>query len=556
MKKKINLKLVVALIIMLLVGVFNMNTVNATTDQEYVKSLKLTSPKYYEVDLDFLANAETEMDWQNVRDEVFNIIGEYYTKQINDEIVTATSESGGTDGGLNFWTFESGTDIQIFRNDVLCDTRTMGREFTIPVINVPSTVEDAELNNYLKELITKSYKDFGEGITKIEKGTKDVAGIEITNGYTITSDYGMESCIIVKKENNTDKQYVENLLNKICTKNASGLYSITTTKYFELGESSSYNFDISELESIINDSSISVIENGGGYGGGGSLIFSIIGGSSYDIYKNNVKYNSIDWEKIVQAQITIPNSVEDTETAYIGYATSKISTYLKTIEEDFLLDENGINKDGTITLKKANENRYKIYCDEKYVDDIILKKEENKTVSTTDNKTNIKLNADTTVVPENTVLETKEVKEVKTLNIVKETLKEISTKYTTYDITLKSEGVAIQPNGKVQISIPIPSDYDKTKLTVLRVADDGTKTEYDTKVEGEFAVIETDHFSTYVLAEKNVTVTEVPKTEETAPKGEKDDTPKTGTVEMIYYILPVMIISALGIIAFRKKENK
>lgn len=302
-------------------------------------------------------------------------------------------------------------------------------------------------------------------------------------------------------------------------------------------------------------------------------------------YKDEENKNATD-EKIATDIITVLEETEFTY-KYTGELTNgKLPNNIAEKQEQALLsdiktkfDLDNKNAEAKIIQSFEGEENETFYYIGIFINNVyygstvgvsqktIIDSSTTETIKTTDNETNIKLETDTTVVPENTVLETKEVKEEKTLNIVKESLKEISTKYTTFDITLKSEGVAIQPNGKVKISIPIPNDYDKTKLSVYRVAEDGTKTEYNTKVEGKFAVIETDHFSTYVLAEKNVTDTEAPKTEETpkvedtqteetAPKGDKDDTPKTGTIETIYYILPVMIISALGIIAFRRKETK
>lgn len=175
--------------------------------------------------------------------------------------------------------------------------------------------------------------------------------------------------------------------------------------------------------------------------------------------------------------------------------------------------------------------------------------------------TNIKLNADTNVIPSNTILEATEIKTEKILNIVKESLKEISNKYISYDITLKSDGVAIQPNGKVKISIPIPSNFDKTKLSIFRISDDGTKIKYDTKVENNFATIETDHFSTYVLAENNIvanneqdntTTQETTKPTQPTNKGEKDETPKTGTIDIIGYVLATTILAGVGIVALKK----
>ena len=396
MKTKINSKIIMALgIIFLAVLVLNSSIVNAAEiDETYVKNLKLTSPKYYEVDLDYLPyNSEDESTWNSVYQKFYKTIGDYYTKQINNKAITvkASSMVGGTDGGLNLWTWERGTKLSIYLNGNLCDTREMGEEFTVPVINVPSSVKDSELNNYLKEIITKANTAFGEKITSITKGATVKNGsisnpyeIEIPNGYTIKSDYGMESAVIVRKE-------------------------------------------------------------------------------------------------------------------------------------------------------KATEP---------------VKKEET--------TTKIKLEADTTVIPSNTVLETKEVKEEKTLKVVKESLKEVSNKYVTYDITLTSNNVKIQPNGKVKISIPVPNDFDKTKLAVYRIAEDGTKTKYDTKIDGEYATIETDHFSTYVLAENNVTINETPNTEntqktETTTKGEKDNTPKTGSLDIIGYVLVITVVAGIGIVTLKKR---
>ena len=417
-------------------------------------------------------------------------------------------------------------------------------------ITTSEAIEDGFMSTEMADIIKAKVKEavleditdleistFYEG--EFEKNLSDISKVCIRL-YSMNESY--ETTTIAEKTisvtysdwNTADKQYIENKCKNVKMELNNLLVNIDETKSCE-------QLISEEFSKLINDSSIkcTFYPNLGDWG-----FPSFYAEGTLMLSKNNVTYYMYYIQGVTGIpSITVPEDIENTEQAIIDYSLSKI----KALEH---LSEY------SLTMKKGTvENEYTLNIeDDEYT--VIIEKEEPETVTTTDNKTNIKLNADTTVVPENTVLETKEVKEVKTLNIVKETLKEISTKYTTYDITLKSEGVAIQPNGKVQISIPIPSDYDKTKLTVLRVADDGTKTEYDTKVEGEIAVIETDHFSTYVLAEKNVTDTEVPKTEETAPKGEKDDTPKTGTVEIIYYILPVMIISTLGIIVFRRKETK
>lgn len=248
--------------------------------------------------------------------------------------------------------------------------------------------------------------------------------------------------------------------------------------------------------------------------------------------------------------------------------------------------ETGFNKDGMtryqtmgyqmkITDTSIFNNKYLGFDIEVQTDDmtkivtglyqvsILDEKSEDNTNTTIKNeKTNIELKADTNVVPSNTKLEATEIKTEKILNIVKESLKEISNKYISYDITLKSDGVAIQPNGKVKISIPIPSNFDKTKLSVFRISDDGTKIKYDTKVENNVATIETDHFSTYVLAENNVVAknddnknntTETQEPTQQTKKGEKDETPKTGTIDIVGYVLLVSVLSVVGIVELKKK---
>lgn len=394
MKTKTSLKSFVTLGIMLLsVFILNVNTANATeVDETYVKNLKLTSPKYFEVDLDYISYSEmSEEEWNAECQKAFNIISNYYEKQINNKAITvkASSMAGGTDDGLNMWTHP--TTLSLYLDGKLVDTREMGSELAVPVITVSSTLSDSEINDYIKNRITKSYKEYGEQITKIEKGTKAVANIDIPDGYTVYSNRGYESVVIVRKE------------------------------------------------------------------------------------------------KVAEP----------------------------------------------------------------------VKKEET--------TTKIKLEADTTVIPEDTVLNTKEIKEEKTLNTVKESLKEVSTKYITYDITLTSNNAKIQPNGKVKISIPIPTGFDTAKLVVYRISEDGTKTKYDVNIAGEYATFETDHFSTYVLAENNViTNTDNTKnTTDTEPnientktnKGEKDDTPKTGNINIIGYVLVLAILSGVGIVTLKKKSK-
>ena len=75
-------------------------------------------------------------------------------------------------------------------------------------------------------------------------------------------------------------------------------------------------------------------------------------------------------------------------------------------------------------------------------------------------------------------------------------------KFKAFDITLKSNNTNIQPNGKVKISIPIPENFNASKLIAYRFDNDNSKIEYQVTVANGYATFETDHFSIYVLGER------------------------------------------------------
>lgn len=398
----------------------NHNKYNSA-DESYAKNLKITSPLYYnepsmmesaeqaqdaykraaeyeekllKICEEYINNVQQTTQIEEQEDNLMleyatygniyiNKIEKYYTNTINDNSITIKvylEEPQRKDGmNTNNWA-KDGIYIGIFKNGVLYDVRKMESKAFISTVVVPGNVKEEELNNFLANST--------EGISKIEKGTKSVLGVDIPNGYTIYYTTGKNNCIIMDRE------------------------------------------------------------------------------------KIDVTFTAID----------------DT--------------------------------------------------------------------------TNIKAEANEGVIPANAILVTVLEKDTGILNVVKLSLKNISIKYIPYDITFQSAGVKVQPNGNVKISIPIPTDYDKTKLAVYRIADNGDKTEYKVTVEGDYATFETNHFSTYVLAEKEITQnkvnTETTPTTPTKPVTEdrkKDDTPKTGNLDIINYVLVVTILAGIGIIAIKKHSK-
>lgn len=172
-----------------------------------------------------------------------------------------------------------------------------------------------------------------------------------------------------------------------------------------------------------------------------------------------------------------------------------------------------------------------------------------------DTTTNIKLEAPTGVIPSNTVMEVQTVTTGNTFNQVKTVLTDVKN-FKVFDITLKSNGAKIQPNGKLKISIPIPNEFDTSKLTVYRITDDNKKTEYNVKIVTEnnikYATFETDHFSTYVLAEAEKTSNN--STSGATNTDKKDDTPKTGANTAISNMLAAISMTSLvGIVIVKRK---
>ena len=144
-----------------------------------------------------------------------------------------------------------------------------------------------------------------------------------------------------------------------------------------------------------------------------------------------------------------------------------------------------------------------------------------------------------------------------------------------YDLKLFSQ--ALEKNitkledGSFEVRIPLSEKLKGKDLVAYYVDDNGNKEEHEVTIKDGYAVFNTNHFSTYTLAEKPAETPDKPpdetpiETPDNTPKGddntnnenEKDETPKTGTgilaIESILGIFAVVLASAV-IIA--KRENK
>ena len=162
-----------------------------------------------------------------------------------------------------------------------------------------------------------------------------------------------------------------------------------------------------------------------------------------------------------------------------------------------------------------------------------------------------------------TILSVSNVATDKLVAVAKEKLGNM--KYTVMDITLMKNGVAVQPKGKVTVSIDVPKGYDGAKCKVYYIANDGTFTDMKATFASGKLSFDTDHFSQYAIVEGTVnsTVTNTTGTQDitadsttTNTTGTQTASPKTGDVSnMVMWTFMMMVCGAAFVILVRNKRR-
>lgn len=636
--------------------IYNNHSNYNPVDENIVKNIKLENKRYIEVDLDY--KVKYEGNPEGLWNYFDNLIAKYYTDVINDSSIVVKAGTGaGTGEGVNLFTAEHGTDIGIFKNGNLYEIRKIGHHATIPVINVPNTMTDTEINAYVIQEIKDTYSNYGQYVTGITKGV-DAPSEEYTETYgkipdiyTVNTSAGPESIIIIRRYE-TGETKVQKILDAIPStmeldipeieyKNASELITTNVKKILDTkGIKYEVTDNIIKLKEIsINGSDVKLefsnpviyLEREDFYIGNVLVNYQVVKEIKLK-YNNTDKYNAEDEAYIKNLKIENPkyfevdffhrdshyNTIENYYTKLINDSSIGIIaeagsggfyTYLNTssghgrtcfgifkngvlydvrvTDNDITIpvinvpssfDENEVNKyvinmlkehykeygDGVTSITKGVTEEFEKFSDipdiytvnapeENYGNSIIIIRKE-QPVTSSDNETKIKFETTSTVVPEDTKLVVDEVKEESTLTTIKDAIKEISNKYVVFDISLIHNNKEIQPNGKVKISIPVPSGYDTSNLVVFRVESDGTKFEFKVNVveiDGtKYAQFETDHFSNYVLAEK----TTEKAVEQDNSNRVLDDQPKTGIIDF-KVILGIVMVAFTVIVVKNKRKN-
>ena len=251
----------------------------------------------------------------------------------------------------------------------------------------------------------------------------------------------------------------------------------------------------------------------------------------------------------------VPSDTKDTDEARIAAALKRIKDYLGTtdgikIEVGGTLESTGSeqynwNYYGLIDEKTSGKNYYNVTINGKTYMFAICKKDskelENPKYIASDLMSNISIKSSSTELPLDTAITVKTVTS-------KEIEKALGTSvYAAYDISLYSNAKQVNitklENGKFIVNIPVPEILKDKEITVYYINSKNQKEEYIATVKDDVASFETDHFSTYALAEKT------------------NDIANPNTYDGISRSIILLSISLLGIISTvvclkRKQENK
>ena len=273
----------------------------------------------------------------------------------------------------------------------------------------------------------------------------------------------------------------------------------------------------------------------------------------------NLKYNDtiygfIDGAGIKQNNVIyVSDDTEDSRSAYIEAAKKRIEEYLPNVKVSIkyegqisdLDDEYWIIKiNDIVDVEKTLGEYYTISLDNNIFHFFIAKdskRMKNPQMNTTDLKTNIKINTNSSAVPLDSKI--KAIVYNSDSDEYKETIKKLNIKNAkVIDLKLYSnstdEYIVKLDNGKFMVYVPISEEEEDKTLMAYYIRDDGTIEEHEVTIKDGYAIFETDHFSTYTI-------------------GEKEDTIKNPqTFDNIVSWIMLLVISITGITLFKPSTIK
>jgi len=254
-------------------------------------------------------------------------------------------------------------------------------------------------------------------------------------------------------------------------------------------------------------------------GDSGNSLHSALGGTVV-VYYDNVPVDTTKIGLNYVNVIYVPKDTANSDDARIEAALKRITDYLGT-NKGISMTYGGTlqsiteayeyywNRDGFFDETTSGNNYYNLTINGKTYKFVVCKKDANEletpkyvctdvisNISVTSEDKTIPLDTTVTVNTNLTDAENKRIKETLGTDL-----------YAAYDISLFSNAKNAkikEINGKFKVSVPVREDLKNIEnLTVYYIDDEGNKTDKEAKVDNNgIATFETNHFSTYVLAER------------------------------------------------------
>lgn len=229
---------------------------------------------------------------------------------------------------------------------------------------------------------------------------------------------------------------------------------------------------------------------------------------------DGVIYSYVDTTGVKQNNVLyVPDETENTREAYIKAALDRVNKYIPkaNVKIEYAGQIADINDFGVLSLKdivdvnKTLGEYYKVTIGEEEYYYFIAKdssKMRTPVMNTVDALTDISIKTDSSEVPLDSKINTVVI-DAKS-DEYKEFLKKVNINNgLVVDLKLFSDSInkniSKLENGVFKVYVPLNDELRKLDLTAYYVKDNGEIEKHDVKIEGDYLVFETDHFSTYVI---------------------------------------------------------
>lgn len=125
----------------------------------------------------------------------------------------------------------------------------------------------------------------------------------------------------------------------------------------------------------------------------------------------------------------------------------------------------------------------------------------------------VTISKEATCFPGGTTVQVEAVQSGNVLVTVQNAMKPVAEKYAAYEFTATKDGVAVQPDGTLEVTFIIPESFSEN-VSVYYMAPDGTLELLNAWVRGSRVIVSLTHFSTYILVDNDSKPVIAPPTQE------------------------------------------